>query len=81
VTVYHLSINYGPNLTFLVVTSAAMGNPSWILSFSISPCPSSAQYRINRSHAGCTQMLAESGVRRGNDGPKFALAPSAISIS
>ena len=29
--------SYGLNLTFLVVTSAAMGNPSWIFSFSISP--------------------------------------------
>ena len=29
--------NYGLNLIFLVVTSAAMGNPSWIFSFSISP--------------------------------------------
>jgi hypothetical protein len=40
---YHWSFSYGLNLIFLVVTSAAMGNPSWILSFSISPCPSSAQ--------------------------------------
>jgi hypothetical protein len=32
-----LSWNYGLNFIFLVVTSAAVGNPSWILSFSISP--------------------------------------------
>jgi len=36
-------LSYGLNLIFLVVTSAVIGNPSWILSFSISPWPSSAQ--------------------------------------
>jgi hypothetical protein len=34
---------YELNLIFLVVTSAIIGTPSWILSFSISPCPSSLQ--------------------------------------
>src|SRR5215471_14432990 len=47
--------NYGANLIFLVVTSAIIGSPSWILSLSISPWPSLAQNSMSRDQAGCTQ--------------------------
>jgi hypothetical protein len=72
------SVNYGLNLTFLVVTSAAIGKPSWIFNFSISPWPRSAQYRISRSHAGCTSVLVRaSDVLRGSD--EFKSIPAAMS--
>src|SRR5947209_4505405 len=66
------------NFTFFVVISAIAGNPSWIFNFSISPCPTSSQYRMKLTHAGC-KAIAD--VLSGSILPFRGPAPCAIVAS